>query len=196
MALFHRDASAWACDVQFFLFIFSLILAVVSCIHLCSHHCAALQRSLFCPIIRTHNTQMSSSFTNYLRKKNEAWLSQAKIRTNQVNSFPSSHLFAPLLEMVIGKNPNLSPNCSSHSTTLLPLSLHTTDCETKRLGWVEPGCHLCLAQRCFLSPRSQLPTLLSCFTPRVTGTTLRTALGANLRVPKTQLQRMHPNSPL
>lgn len=62
---------------------------------------------------------------------------------------------------------------------------------TVKLGWVVSGCHLCLAQRCLLSP-----TLLSCFTRAVTGTTLNTALGADLRVPKTQLQRIHPNSPL
>lgn len=88
-------------------------LAVLSCIHLCNHHCAALQGGLFCTIFRTHNTQMSHSLTNYLRKKNEAWLLWLKEWTIQVNSLPSSHFFAQLLEMVIGKNPNLSPSCRS-----------------------------------------------------------------------------------
>lgn len=184
MALFHHE-SVLACNLQFFLFI-SPHLAVVSCIHLCSHHCAALQGGLFCPIIRTHNTQMSQS-PKIAWEKNKAWLLWAKVWTIQVNSLPSSHFFAQFLEMVIGKNPNLSAVTQYNFVASQP-TLHwlwnkemSLGCLPNPLPWTE-----------VVSLPHPQPSACA-----ATGTTLRTALGANLRVPRTQLQRTHhPNSPL
>lgn len=113
-----------------------LILAVVSCIHLCCHHCAALQGGLFCPIIRT---QLKCHLHLQITwEENEAWLLGARVGTNQVSSSPSSHFFAQLLEMVRGKTQSFLPT-AVHTVQHCFLSLHSTDCETW-LGclWMPP----------------------------------------------------------
>lgn len=161
----------------------------------------ALRGYLFPPIIRNIHHTRDMMFASELPEKKRSLAFMGKSR-NKTGKFLLPHLTFFCTSTIARDGAGLG-----FFSPFLPTAVHavqhhclsaSTDCETKmnRLCRFVSGCHLCLTQRLLLSLGDRLPTLLSCFTHAVTGTALITALRADLKVPKTQPWRMHPNSPL
>lgn len=187
MALFHH-ASAWACDPQFFLFISSLIwlwwvlfTGAVTIVQHCKGDC-------FAPSLEQTTLKCHIHLQIIWEK---AWLLWVKVWKIQVNSLPSSHFFAQLLEMVIGENSkpfsqlqfNAQHCCLSACT---PRTVEQGDMAELSLDATSA------LHRGFLS--SYRYTQDSSWS-QPEGPQNTTAENS-FQFPKTQLQRIHPNSPL